>query len=299
MTTKLRILFLASNPQDSAQLRLDEEIRAIHSKIRAAAFRDRFDLVSRGAVRPLDVLQAFNEVQPHLVHFSGHGSRHAELTLEDDTGDSQPVSAEVLSSLFENVKDNVRLVLLNACHSQAQASAISLQIECTVAMNVGIGDEAAIVFASHFYGALAFGRSVGKAFEQGRTALLLEGIPEQNTPSLLARPRVDPLQLSFVNRSPNPSFTEAKQQMPHLLVEMREDLRTESRRFVREFFAVSKRRTHGGAGKDRFAYWEEEHDNLHGKIGVLQDLGYVVAVLPGKAPIYRMTEEFVQLLLEE
>src|SRR6516162_324468 len=120
MTEKVRILFLAANPKDSSKLRLDEEIREIHAKIRTAEFRDAFDLVSRWAVRPLDLLQAFNEVQPHIVHFSGHGSRKAELALEDDDGNAKPVREAALVSLFKNVKDNIRLVLLNACHSEAQ-----------------------------------------------------------------------------------------------------------------------------------------------------------------------------------
>jgi hypothetical protein len=69
-------------------------------------------------------------------------------------------------------------------------------------MSVAIEDDAAIVFASTFYGALAFGRSVGQAFEQGRTALMLQGIPEENTPVLLNRPGSDALTVSFVNRRP-------------------------------------------------------------------------------------------------
>jgi hypothetical protein len=34
-------------------------------------------------------LQAFNEVQPHIVHFSGHGCRKAELILEDNGGNAR------------------------------------------------------------------------------------------------------------------------------------------------------------------------------------------------------------------
>src|SRR5438445_11664882 len=92
MTEKVRILFLAANPKDSTKLRLDEEIREIHTRIRAADFRDSFDLVSRWAVRPLDLLQAFNELKPHVVHFSGHGSSNAELVMEDDDGAARPVT---------------------------------------------------------------------------------------------------------------------------------------------------------------------------------------------------------------
>jgi hypothetical protein len=202
VSTKVKIMFLAANPKDTSQLRLDEEIREIHLKIRAAEFRDSFDLMSRWAVRPLDLLQALNEVQPDVVHFSGHGAPSTELILEDDAGNAKPVSAVALASLFTNLKDNVRLVVLNACHSEAQAQAISEQIDCTVGMNAAIGDEAAVVFACTFYGALAFGRSVGQAFEQGRTALLLQGIPEENTPLLLSRPGADAFAVSFVDRRP-------------------------------------------------------------------------------------------------
>ena len=202
MSNKAKILFLAANPRDSSKRGLDEEIREVHSKIRAADFPNSFELVSRWAVRPLDLLQALNEVQPHIVHFSGYGSQNAELVLEDDDGNAKPVREAALVSLFKNVKDNIRLVLLNACHSEGLALAISQHVECTVGMSVAIGDEAAIIFASTFYGALAFGRSVGQAFEQGRTALMLQGIPEEDTPILLTRPGSDALMLSFVNRRP-------------------------------------------------------------------------------------------------
>lgn len=389
MSDKVIILFLAANPKDSSKLRLDEEIREIHAKIRAAEFRDTFDLVSRWAVRPLDLLQAFNEVQPHIVHFSGHGSRKAELVLEDDDGNAKLVSEAALVSLFKNVRDNIRLVLLNACHSEAQARAISQQVECTVGMSVTIGDEAAIVFASTFYGALAFGRSVGQAFEQGRTALMLQGIPEENTPVLLTRPGSDALTVSFVNRRPvnpvlppialeilesavssntpvnfvrydggvavltgakqfdcqfnleqaallehavtmlvqvgwlkqtdrelyhvthagyeaarklqgqaSPSFLQIKEQMPALIAEMKKDLEGEDGKFVREFFVTSRRHVLGGSEKPRFIYYEEDHDNLRGKIDILENHGYVTDVTPGNTPIYRMSEEFVSLVRE-
>jgi hypothetical protein len=388
MTDKVTILFLAANPKDSTKLRLDEEIREIQSKIRASEFRDSFELVSRWAVRPLDLLQAFNEVSPDIVHFSGHGTQCAELILEADDGTVKPVSDSAIAALFKTVKDNIRLVLLNVCHSDTQAKAISQEVECTVAMNAAIGDEAAIVFSSTFYGALAFGRSVGQAFEQSRVALMLQGIPEERTPVLLTRPDVDSLLVSFVNRAPiNPllppialeivrsavagnspinfvrydggvaivagtkqfdcdgdlekaallehavtmllqvgwlkltdeglyhvtyagyeavrqfsqqpsyRFSQIKDQMPGLLAEIKADLQREDGQFVREFFVTSKRHILGGSKKPRFVYYEEDHDNLRGKMDVLENASYLVDVTPGNTPIYRMTEEFVELVL--
>jgi hypothetical protein len=385
---KSRILLLAANPTDTPPLRLDEEIREIHRSIRAAEFRDSFELLSRWAVRPVDLLQAFNEVRPHIVHFSGHGSRKGELVFEDDDGTAKSVSDAALLSLFRNVKDNIRLVMLNSCRSEAQAQAISQEIEFCVGMNVAIGDEAAVIFASTIYGALAFGRSVAQAFEQGRTALMLQGIAEDKTPVLLTRAGADALTATFVSRRPlnpilppialeilesavadngpvilipydggigvqagtrkfdsgfdleqaalldhamtmlvqagllkqidhelfhvthtgyaaarhpggqaTPRFLQIKEQMPDLIAEMKKDLSEDNGAFVREFFVMSKRHILGGSEKPRFIYYLEDHENLRGKMDVLENNGYLIDVTPGNTPVYRMTEEFVGLVL--
>ena len=88
--------------------------------------------------------------------------------------------------------------MLNACYSRPQAEALAETIDCSIGMNQPIGDEAAIVFAASFYRALGFGRSVQEAFELGKAALLLEGIPEDKTPELLTRAGVDASAMVFV-----------------------------------------------------------------------------------------------------
>src|SRR5262249_6097179 len=139
---KVKVLFLAANPHGTQPLQLDEEIRQITAKVRAAEYRDSLELISRWAVRPDDLLQALLEVQPDIVQFSGHGSSAAELILLDDQrdlkpvgqeeglimlddqGKPRPVSKEALVHLFRILKDNVRVVVLNACYSQPQAEAL-------------------------------------------------------------------------------------------------------------------------------------------------------------------------------
>src|SRR4051794_39308284 len=101
---KVRILFLAANPVATPPLKLDEEIRRITTKVRAAEYRDSLELVSRWAVRPDDLLQALLELKPHVVHFSGHGSPDAEIILLDDRGDPKPVGQEALVQLFRTLK---------------------------------------------------------------------------------------------------------------------------------------------------------------------------------------------------
>lgn len=188
---KVKVLFLASNPVGTEHLKLDEEVRAITEKIRASEYRDLLEFVSVWAVRPDDLLQALNEHKPHIVHFSGHGSSAGEIILLDSSSKPKPVSTRAIKALFTAMKDNICVVLLNACYSKQQAEAITEVIDCAIGMNSAIGDQAAIVFAASFYRAIGFGRSVQEAFEQANVALMLEDISEENTPELLVRAGVD------------------------------------------------------------------------------------------------------------
>ncbi len=198
------ILFMAADPDGVTKLALGKECRAIREKIRASDFPKALDFKTEWAVRPDDLLQYLNEYRPHVVHFSGHGSTSEELILHNDADQAKPVSKEALRSLFTTLKDNIRLVVLNACYSRLQAEAIVEVIDCAVGMKKAIGDQAAIVFAASFYRALGFGRSVKEAFDQGRTALLLEGIPEENTPELLVKGGVTAAHVFLAGPAANP-----------------------------------------------------------------------------------------------
>jgi hypothetical protein len=191
MPIRATILFLAANPDGITKLALDKECRAIREKIRASEYPKALNLVTEWAVRADDLLQYLNEHRPKVVHFSGHGSSCEQLILHDAVDNPIPVSTAALKRLFSTLKDNIQLVVLNACYSRPQADAIVEIIDCAVGMNDAIGDEAAIVFAAAFYRALGFGRSVKEAFDQGCTARLLQGIPEEHTPELVVKKGVN------------------------------------------------------------------------------------------------------------
>jgi len=106
-----------------------------------------------------------------------------------------------LKALFSTLKDKIRVVVLNACYSKEQAEAITQVIDCAVGMSDSIGDRAAITFAASFYRAIAFGRSVKEAFDQGIASLLLEGIPEEDTPKLITKDGVSPSDIYLLDRN--------------------------------------------------------------------------------------------------
>jgi hypothetical protein len=79
------------------------------------------------------------------------------------------VTTRALTALFTTLKDNIRLVFLNACYSREQAQALVTSIDCVIGMKESIDDGAATVFTSSFYRAIGFGRSIQEAFDQGQT----------------------------------------------------------------------------------------------------------------------------------
>jgi hypothetical protein len=211
--TRGTILFMAANPNDTVRLQLDEEARNIAAKIRASEYRDSLDLVAAWAVRPDDVIQKLNESKPLVVHFSGHGCSNGDIVLMDQHGKLKRVRRRALASLFAAIKDNIRLVVFNACDSLSAAKEVVRTIDCAIGMKAPISDEAAAVFSASLYRAIGFGRSIRDAFQQGRAALLLEGIDEDSTPVLVARDGVDPSQVYLL---PESSVSETPQNVvPH------------------------------------------------------------------------------------
>jgi hypothetical protein len=188
MTDKIKILFLAANPVNAGyRLRLDEEAREIDEKIQVGSKRDAFEIAAQWSTRPSDLQKALLRYNPNIVHFSGHGNKKQGIILEDRDGNMTPVSKSALIGLFRILKDNIKIVFLNACHSTVQIDGLRETIDFTIAMNTSIGDKAAVIFAAYFYQALAFGRSVLDAFELAKNQLELEGIDESKTPELLVR----------------------------------------------------------------------------------------------------------------
>jgi hypothetical protein len=179
------ILVLAASPFDQARLRLDEEVREIEEGLRRSRGRDQFQLEQRWAVRTSDLRRALLDTNPQIVHFSGHGSGEDGLILEDATGESKFVTTEALANLFQLFVEQVECVLLNACYSEIQASAIAQQIPYVIGMSQEIGDEAAIQFAVGFYDGLGAGRSIEDAYRFGCSAIELDSIPEHLTPVLI------------------------------------------------------------------------------------------------------------------
>jgi hypothetical protein len=200
---KIVVAFFASDPGRNSAMRLalDEEARSIGEKIRSSEHRNSVDLQTRWAVRPLDILQAINELEPTIVHFSGHGSDSDELILQDDKGNPKFISKDAIVQTISISADSVRLVIFNTCFSYNQAQEAVRHVDAAIGMSTAIGDDAARVFSSQLYSAIGFGKSIKSAFSQGKAALMMEYPEEAHTPNLYIRDGLSNDDLILVNLS--------------------------------------------------------------------------------------------------
>jgi hypothetical protein len=186
---------------DRQSLALDEELRALEERLQEAPARDHIEITSIQAARPDDWLRALKAHRFRVVHFSGHGTREGALQHVGRYGTAQPVSFEALKATLRTLKGDICLLVLNACYSRQQAEMLVEDIDCVLAMNGEIYDRVAITFMQAFYRALFDGRAVQNAFEQGKAALLLEGLPGAHVPELLVRPGVDAANVTLLASS--------------------------------------------------------------------------------------------------
>ena len=184
----IKILFLAANPRGTSELDLKAEADAIAAALRRARYGEHFQFITHYAVRVNQLQGLLLDHQPHVVHFSGHGASDGEIILEDERGDACAVAPDALAETFRLLRGDIRCVVINACFSRPQAEAIARHVEGVVGMAAPVSDDAAIVFSSAFYGALAQGLDLQTAFDLGRNQLQLEYPADADAPQLIAGP---------------------------------------------------------------------------------------------------------------
>jgi len=220
---KHTILFMAANPSGTSRLALDQEAHAIQLELERSGHRDCFAFVTRWAVEPHDLLRELRKLKPTVVHFSGHGGLHVGgehrmgqashrdvviselgphgreqsygLFFHGPDGQARVVSAAAITETFGAAGASVKLVVLNACYTESQAEALLAHVDCVVGMGGSIHEDAARNFAIGFYGGLGESEPVAAAYNQGRAAISLVGLPDCDRPQLKVRAGVDAARL--------------------------------------------------------------------------------------------------------
>lgn len=196
------ILFLASNPSETSKLQLEKEFTRIFNGIQEGS-KD-LKLVAEWAVTPGHLQQAILKHRPNIIHFAGHGVSEKQgsgsdrdivfeggnssgILLQDANGKPQLVRTNALANLFETMKEldglDIEVVILNACHQDEQAKAISQHVQYVIGTNDAIDDNAAIEFSTGFYRGLSDRHGdVDFAFRLARNSIMLQGLEDSMAP---------------------------------------------------------------------------------------------------------------------
>jgi hypothetical protein len=195
------ILFLAANPSGMDVRALQREARSIQAELKRSGHRDRFDFVTRWAAEPMDLLRELRELRPAVVHFSGHAD-HDGFCFQTPDGHTHVVTTGAIAEAFGAAGASVKLVVLSACYTEAQAEALLAHVDCVVGMGGTSHSDVARIFAIGFYGGLGELASIAEAYRHGRAAINLEGLPDGGRPHLKARDGFDATQLVLAAAPP-------------------------------------------------------------------------------------------------
>ncbi len=135
-----------------------------------------------GLITRSDLLDALRQLQPHLLHFVGHGfydeaNGQGGLMLGRQEAGNQvadPIGTAELGVMLDGSR--VRLALLNACQTGRAAGGVAealvkAALPAALGMQADVPDEAAVAFAGAFYRAIADGWPVDAAAVEGRRLL--------------------------------------------------------------------------------------------------------------------------------
>ncbi len=100
-----------------------------------------------------------------------------------------------------------------------------------------------------------------------------------------------------IRKQTRKQFKEIKEKMPALVAAMKADLCKEKFQFVRVFALLGKEWPLPDLGEEYHYYYFEDHEGLQGNIAVLENLGYVKDIALTSIKKYRMTEEFIKIVL--
>lgn len=224
VTTALRVLVMIASPRDYPTLDVEQEWQRL--KQATAGVEQRGLLVlERLPTATLAALQKqLRSVDYHVFHFIGHGgfdpqSEDGVLVLEDEDGKGRVVSGQYLGMLLHD-ELSLRLALLNCCEGGRTSrtdpfvgvcqSLLQQGIPAVIAMQFAITDQASIVLAHEFYGALVDGLPIESALTEARKAIFANNNEiEWATPVLYLRAADGqifdiPHQPDTISRQPGP-----------------------------------------------------------------------------------------------
>jgi hypothetical protein len=174
MNKRTKILYLSASPRDQQRQQSDLEFRQIFEQLDP----EYFEISSRSKMKAADLISALTEKQPHILHFSGHGSNE-EIIFEDAAEKSRRVQKRDVIEVFQHLSKRPRIVFLNACWTAENLEELGQVIDFVIATRRKVFDSVAIDFAAKFYELLGNGQPVRNAFNLTRKQFDIDGTKDR------------------------------------------------------------------------------------------------------------------------
>jgi len=176
-----KILYSSASPANVDNLQVDFEFKKIKSALNSGALRANFELLPPlMSVTLEDFLREKHLSKPAIIHFSGHGLQDGLMFATSDNV-FQIVPTELLADIFKGTEAYVKIVILNACYSSAQAKVISNNGIWVLGMNIPVTDQAALFLSEKFYSFLSDGQKEDEAFKNIKILMELDHPSEAKT----------------------------------------------------------------------------------------------------------------------
>ncbi|MEA2337589.1 MAG: hypothetical protein QOE82_1596 [Thermoanaerobaculia bacterium] len=177
----LRVLFLASDA--GSPLDIDGQYAALRRAIKASSRPRAIKLDAVMDVTAATLFKTLRQFSPHVVHFSGHQDG-GDILIAGENGSVTVLTDRELAGMVRSLSETIRMVILDTCHSQRVAVAISNAVDYVFGVESAIYEHDANDFYGTLYQALAAGKSVASATRQARSRLRNRKVPEVQIPRL-------------------------------------------------------------------------------------------------------------------
>lgn len=184
-STKQKFLFICSSPKKNGQSTNPLNFGAEHKKIKEAKEkgreRDKFGNIEiETGLEKSKFSGELANYKPDILHMMLHSSKIEGLYLEGSTRELMPMSIDDFRARIERyceVFGKINIMILSACNTLKYAEAVKPFVNYVVGTQDFFPDEAAIVYAEHFYEILFDGHPVGYAHDSA-----IDAIKDQNFP---------------------------------------------------------------------------------------------------------------------
>lgn len=168
----MKILYVASNPDQQNTLLLEREITLIQQKLSSiSSSLAPLEFIPFPHIEPNDLLDELRHRPPDILHLSAHAGING--VVMESSGQQLWISAAKLTKLLRALPVRPRLVYLNACNSAEIASHLTNEgvVDFAIGAQVPIQNGPAIKTAAIFYDWLARGHSVQAAYDAASALL--------------------------------------------------------------------------------------------------------------------------------